>query len=43
MIDFFFGFIAGLVCFYFTLEVMTIIVEKSLNKYLKEKKGGGEE
>ena len=40
MIDFFLGFLAGLVCFYFTLEAMTTIVERSANKYLKEKKGG---
>lgn len=42
MIDFFLGFLAGLACFYLTLEVMAIIVEKSLNKYLKDKKGGKE-
>lgn len=40
MIDFFFGFIAGLVCFYFTLEVMAILIEKSVNKHIKETKGG---
>lgn len=37
MIDFFLGFLAGLVCFYFTLEAMVAIVEKSANKHLKEK------
>ena len=39
MIDFFLGFLAGLACFYFTLEVMVTLVEKSANKYLKEEKG----
>ena len=42
MIDFFLGFLAGLVCFYFTLEAMVAIVEKSANKFLKEKEGGKE-
>ena len=42
MIDFFFGFLSGLVCFYFTLEVMLILVEKKADKYIKEKKGGEE-
>lgn len=42
MIDFFLGFLAGLVCFYFTLEVMVTLVEKRANKYLKEKNGGEE-
>ena len=42
MIDFFLGFLAGLVCFYLTLEVMVTLVEKRANKYLKEKEGGEE-
>lgn len=42
MIDFFLGFLAGLACYYFTLETMVSIVEKRANKYLKEKKGGEE-
>lgn len=42
MIDFFLGFLAGLVCFYFTLEVMVSIIEKRANKYLHEKEGGEE-
>lgn len=42
MIDFFLGFLAGLACFYLTLEVMAILIEKSVNKLLKEKEGGEE-
>ena len=42
MIDFFFGFLSGLICFYFTLEVMLTLIEKRANKYIKEKEGGEE-
>lgn len=42
MIDFFLGFLAGLVCFYFTLEAMVALVEKRANEYLKDEKGGEE-